>query len=357
MTDTTVNLDNIDLDMEMEDELNKVLSLDEEPKEPEEAATEEEEVQVEEEIPAESKGDEVKRELAELKSERQRLQDQLNELSVTTLADRRRMIDLEKSLRETKVREPDEPVKPREPEGPTPEQIIGQLDRRIAQVDAALTKAESQDPASVPELRKQLRTLERYYNNYLTQVQVQVQSGERVDPDLVVQQAVLEAQQQQRFNGIKAQIIDQFPVLDPSSEYFDENLRDEVYEVYGPMLKAGADPADALAKTVRLVTNARGIAPLSILQEMYAKQQADAAAAQQAAAEKPKPAQTRKQDQIKKNLEAAAAQPPNIATVGQTNESKGVLDKYDFGNMGIVDVMRMSDDEMEKIESVLALYD
>lgn len=362
MTDKTVNLDDIDLDLEMEDELKKVLAIDEEPKEvvsQEEDPAEEEEVPSEEEVPVEPKDDEVKRELAELKSERQRLQDQLNELSVTTLTDRRRMIELEKSLRETKAREPDEPVKPRD-EGPTPEQVIGQLDKRIAQVDAALAKAESQDPASVPELRRQLRTLERYYNNYLTQVQLQIQQGERVDPELVVQQAVVEAQQQNRFNSIKGTILDQFPVLDPNSEYFDESLRDEVHAVYNPMIKAGADPADALAKTVSLVTAARGIAPLSKLQEMYyQQQQAEAEAAKKAeeAAAKKSAGTTRKQDQIKKNLEAAAAQPPNIATVGQTNDSKGILDKYDFGGMGINEFMRIPDEELDKIESVLALYD
>lgn len=346
-----LNLDDIDLDADAADEASKL--LEEEVEETEEEETEEEEVAApEKEEPKDpDPKDDIKTLFEELRAERQRLQDQLNELAVTSLTDRKKLTALEKKVKAAKAAPPKE-----EPEGPTPQQIMGQLDHRIAQVDAALAKAEAEDPTAAPELRKQLRNLERMANDYRTQVALQSAKG--VDPEVLVQQAVLETNQQARFNAVRNHITNQYPLLDPNSEYYDENLAKQVHRVYNPMLKEGEDPADALLEATSLVTAARGVMSIAQLQQLQAQEEAKKAEE----AKKPPPkkvaSEQRKTDAVKRNVAAAQATPPNIANLGAPNESTKLLDKYDLSSMPINEFLRMSDEEMDRLEqAALSMYE
>lgn len=346
------NFDDIDLDASEEDELQKLEAQEAEEVETEEEAEEEleEATEAEEEEPAIDPQAAVKAQLEELRLERLKLQEQLNELSASSLSDKRKMLELEAALKNSAAQEAQ--AAQEEEQGPDPRAILAHLDKRIAEVDNALAKAEASGSDKVPEIRRQLRTLERYYNNYVTQLGLMAQAEEKVDPEVVVQQAVLETNQQNRFSSMRSQVIQEFPILDPKSKYFDEDLRDEVHAVYNPMIQAGMDPADALFKTVGLVTRARGIKSIS---ELIAEQQ-------EGEGKKPAPksaekAQARKKDTVAKNVAAAAAQPPNIANAGKSGESRGVLDKYDFSSMSINEMMRIPDEDLDLYESTLAMWD
>lgn len=293
---------------------------------------------------------ETLRVLENLRAERARLQEQLSEVAVGSLADRRRLDELERSLQAAK----EASKTPAEPEGPTPEQIISHLDARIAAVDKALTQAENENPSEAPALRQTLRKLERYYNNFVSQQTLAAARGP--DPEVVVQKAVEETNQQNRFASIKANIINEFPVLDVKSPYFDEGLRDQVHRIYNPMIAAGADPTQALIEATMLVTRANGVASMTELyqqQRLAAEQAAQQAAKQPAAKEK---AAARKADAVKKNLAAAEATPPVIASAGASGATQGVLDKYDFGKMSINEMLRMTPEQEEQVEMALAMY-
>ena len=354
MTTETLTMDDINLDISPEDELEMLEKIVEGAEEAAEAPAEEapaEEAPAEEaEKPAEAEVVAQSDVLAELRAERERLQQQLNELSVSALADRRRLESIEHNI--LHPRQP-EPVPEPEPAGPSPEQIVALLDQKIAQTDAALSQAELEDPSAAPALRQQLRQLERYYNNFVanqTLQQIQVP-----DPEAVVQRAVQETNTVNRFTSVKDNIINEFPVLDAKSEYFNADLRDQIHEIYNPMLAKGADPTEALIKATLLVTKANGVLPMSEL----IKQHQAAEAAKQAEAEKTKAAletNKRKTEQVQKNVAAAQATPPNIASAGVSGESHGVLDKYDFSKMSLAEFSKIPDSELEVIESTLAMY-
>lgn len=384
---TAAQLDDINLDMDLEDELKHVMSLEEEisdiddkiekAEQEVEAAKQEVEAAKQEDVqgsdqstgqPVEKQAEEKPAELSdqerllmELREERARLQQQLNDLSVSALADRRRLESIEKT-----ILAPKEQPKQEEPvdEGPTPEQIIAVLDQKIAETDAALSKAEVEDPASAPALRQQLRQLERYYNNYVTNVML---SQIRVpDPNDLVQQAIKESATQNQFQAVRQNILREFPILDAQSEYFNEQLRDQVHEIYNPMINAGNDPVESLIKATMLVVRANGIKSISELQREYEAAQAaeqnaakaakNASGSEKVEAEKKLAAAQRKVEQVEKNLKAAEATPPNIANVGSGSESHGILDKYDFSKMSIKEFSRLSDAELEQIESALMMY-
>jgi flagellar biosynthesis chaperone FliJ len=242
-----------------------------------------------------------------------------------------------------------------EPEGPTPEQIVGLLDQRIAETDRALSQAELEDPAQAPALRQQLRQLERYYNNYVNNLTVAQAKGP--DPEAIVQKAVHETTVQGQFKAIKSNIVNEFPVLDANSEYFNESLRDQVHEIYNPMLAAGKDPVEALIQATMLVTKANGIQPMSELVRLHYEQEAaKKAEAELKKTEKQIKAVERKAEQVNKNVQAAQATPPNLANAGVSGESHGVLDKYDFSKMSLSEFNKIPEAELEMIESTLMLY-
>lgn len=363
MADNNVNFDDIDLEEDAEAELARLSAAedgdeaqpgdepssvapgdDDQPSTEEEAAATEAQAKVADAAPELD----VKAALEELRQERLKLQEQLNEVSAASLSDRRKMLEMERALEKASKEEAKAP----EEQPPDPAVIIAQLDQRIAQVDAALSKAELEDPGAAPELRKHLRTLERYYNNYVTQAQLMSAEAAREDPRQAVEQALEATTVQNQFASVREEVINEFPILDPKSKYFDSDLRDEVHAVYNPMIAAGMNPAEALARTVNLVTAARGIPPLSRILDMQAKE-----AAQKTAPPAKEKAAERKKEAVERNVAAAAATPPNLASVGQSNTGKGALDKYDFATMSINEMMRIPDAELEKIEDILAMYE
>ena len=343
--------DDIDIDVDPEDEARILLAADGEEKEDEKEEIAEAEPAVEKEEVIEPEDDAVARaaaELEEVRQERIRLQEQLNELTVRSALDGRKLAELERDLTSAKQA----PPAPKVEEGPTPEEVLSHLDQRIAIVDAKLAKAELEDPSAAPPLRAQLRQLERYFADY--KANVLLASAKGPDPDVLVQQAAEEAQQQARFSNVRNAVTQEYPNLDPRAQYFNPELRDMVHEIYNPMLAQGADPTEALIKATTLVMRANGIPSVS----EYNQQQA-ALAAQQAAASPPAPAAPppRQKEAIAKNVAAATAIPPDISALGNSNKSEGLLGKYDFSKMDIKEFMRLTDEDEERIESALSMYE
>lgn len=351
MTDiTNANLDDIDLDIDPDDELAKLQDLHSEEgvegtegtEEGSEASADDGKEETTEQAPA---GPTDAQLLESLWQERAHLQSQLQELAMSSLADKRRLESIEQHLSQ-----PRQPEAPPEPVGPSPQQVAELLDRKIAVVDEALTRAEVEDPASVPELRKQLRQLERYYTNFVANQTVAQVKGP--DPEVVIQNAVQETNKVNRFNSVKQSIINEFPVLNTQSEFFSPQLRDQIHKIYNPMLAQGMEPTEALIEATSLVIRAHGILPLS---EIIRQKEAELAA-QQKSKGKEEVAARRKLEQVEKNIKAAQSTPPNMAGTGRSSDSAGVLEKYDFEKMSLKEFEKLSDSEMEMIENTLMMY-
>lgn len=284
--------------------------------------------------------------LEELRAERARLQQQLQELTVSSLADRRRLSSIEEALLTNAKGRPTEAPPPEL----TPQQISLLYEKRISEVDAALSKAEVEDVTAAPVLRSQLRTLERAYNKFIADQTVAQTRGP--DPAVLVQTALNETATAAQFKTVRDEIVQEFPILDPNSEYFNKDIRDQIHRIYNPMIAQGMAPTEALIEATGLVVKAHGIKPLSVLIKEHEE-------AQQQKATKPpetKPVPDRKATQVEKNVQAATNTPPNLALTGRTNESSGILDKYDFGQMSLKEFNQLTDAELEKIEQALVMH-
>ena len=345
MPQAAFDFDEIDLDIDPEEELNSLADEIEKEKEDEEKEEEKEGEETTEETTEETKAEEDDglSEIERLRLDRLRLQDQLNELAMRSALDGRKLAELEKGLIEGQKQKVE---KPAEEEGPTPEQILNHLDQRIGAVEKALAKAEIEDIEKAPALRQQLRQLERYYTDFKTNQMLEAAKGP--DPQVLVQQAAEEAQSQQRYDAVRNAVKQEFPNLDPKSEYYNEALKDAVYEDYHARLNAGQNPTDALIKAVTLITKANSVKSMS---ELIAEQQALAAKAPE------KPAVDRKKEAVGRNTKVAKSLAPNLADVGTSNSSDGGLAKYDFGKMSFKEFEKVVTDENEEaIEEMLSRY-
>ena len=277
--------------------------------------------------------------LAELQEEKKRLHDQLTELEVRSKIEKER----------AEVSSKEEEVEP-----PTPEEILTYVDGQIKAVEDQLAQAEAEDPAQAPALRRQLRQLERYYNDF--SVQTKLQSNAPPDPQELAAKITEETQYKSRFDATRDAIVNEYPVLDKGSEYFNEELRTAVMDVYQPMIQAGKDPTESLVKATMLVMRSAGVPSVSEYRQQYEAQQK---AEQEKAAQPTKTEKTtsRKEEAVQRNLKAAKSTPPNISEVGVANDKGNILDKYDFEKMSLNDFMKLTPEQEDQIEKALLMYD
>jgi methanogenic corrinoid protein MtbC1 len=280
--------------------------------------------------------------LAELRAEKERLQKQLTELEVRAKISDERFEKLEKGKQE--------PQKEEE-QAPSAEEILQYVDGQITAVEEQLTKAETEDPSSAPQLRRQLRQLERYYIDIKNQAAQMLQ--QQVDPAELVNEAVTEAQYKSRFDATTSAIKQEYPMLDAASEAFNEQYKADIMEIYQPLLEKGKDPIEALTKATVLVMRANGV--LSASEQAKLEQQKAEAEAPKTAKPKAK-TEERKKAAVKRNVKAAQAQPPNIANTGSPNDSGK---QYDFDNMSDKEFDKLvPDEDAEKaFEKALMMYD
>jgi hypothetical protein len=329
--------------------------------EPKEEEAEEAEEEKEEDKSTKDQASAAEDSAAQVRADREALQKRLDELQVTAMADRQRLMQLEQALAT-----PKEPEKPKEPEGPTPEEIVQRLDARISELDTALAEAEKNKPEDAAGLRTQLRQVERYYNDFVAQQRIAQAKGP--DPASLVSEAVNESQAQLKFNTVRDSVTQQYPMLDVKSEYFSEDMRDQVHDIYNPLIQAGQDPAEALQKASVMVMRANGVMSMD---EYATYQKEQEAATQNTAAEtaaqaakaadtaKKSTAQTaeeRKKEAVARNVAAATAAPPALGNLGEGNKPSGPLDKYNFADMSVEEMMKISDEEESRIEAALSMY-
>lgn len=289
--------------------------------------------------PAPNPGYDLEKRLSEISAERDALRQRLESLSAGSRGQQSRIDELEKSIKGLAEAN-------KKPAGPTAEEVIGALNDAIAETEAALEEAEAMEPAKAAPLRRKLRGLERQYTQVVTEHRLSLMKAP--DPDELVTQTAEQARAHLAYEAAKAKILADYPQLDGDGEAPDIKFIEQVYDVYQPMIRGGADPAKSLEKSVKMVAKMLDIEPVA------AKTPAEP---KEPAADKPDTKQTRKQSAIDRNIEAANAQPPDISKAGQSAENKPLLEKYKFGQMSIEDFMRIPDEEQAKIEEAMLRYE
>jgi len=101
-----------------------------------------------------------------------------------------------------------------------------------------------------------------------------LQSTPKVDPNEVVSQAVTQMQLQQ----VVEQLETQYPVLDPNSKEFDQDLNERVYAFFQGLVSTGRPPVDALVEAAETVMAASGKSPNSPVARRGLTDRAQAAA-------------------------------------------------------------------------------
>jgi hypothetical protein len=287
--------------------------------------------------------DDLSGRLEALQAERDALKNRLETLSSGSKVQQARLDDLSARLQEMS-----KPAAPAAPQGPTHEQVVAAFDQRIAETEAALDEADGVDLQKARDLRRSLRQLERQYNQYNSEYRLSLLKTP--DPQELVAESAKETRQQLKYEETRAKLLAEYPMLDGDSDAPDIGMIEEVYEVYQPMIRGGAEPGKALERAVKAAALSRGIKPLSAATPA-------AAAAEPAKPEATKPGTPRGKAAIDRNLEAAKDTPPNLGTAGESGKPGGILGKYNFGSMGIEEFMRLDSKEHAAIEEALRRYE
>jgi len=200
---------------------------------------------------------------------------------------------------------------------PSREQLMAAADQRINALDKEIEEARADnDRDKVTELRAEQRKYERYL------AKMELQPAETIDPQAVTQQAVEEIRVTQTITQLEAA----YPMLQEGNEAFNEDLSDEVMDTFDSF--ATRMPKDeALQRAVAYVTAAHGIQPAGAST----------------------PTQRSTKTDVKKNLKAAAAQPPELDRTGLDSDKGGVSRRIDIEHMSQEDFEKLGDKELDEL--------
>lgn len=149
--------------------------------------------------------------------------------------------------------------------------------------------------------------------------------GQNIDVNELRSQAAREAQDSITLDSLVTQLEANYPELDDSSDSYNPDLLDEVMDVYDAFLAKGTRPPVALDKATTYVMGAAAGTPEA-------------------------PAQTKvtdKRQAVKRNLDAARRQPPDLTSVGRNADTGGVKKPLDIMHMTIEQYEALGIDEDE----------
>jgi hypothetical protein len=226
------------------------------------------------------------------------------------------------------------------------------FDAKIEEVESLLAEAEANDPSKAPALRRELRALERRYSSYVTEQRLGMLQAP--DPEALIDMSAKQAKQAMEYENTRSRILEDFPMLDGDSPTANVEMIEAVYDLYHPLIKGGVEPSKALSKAVKLVAKEYGVEKAGKLADLTPPP------AKEPAKEPEKPtaaAAARKQEAVERNIRDAANTPPDMGSVGSSNEATTVLGKYNFQTMSIDEFMRIPEADQARIEEALRRYE
>ena len=193
-----------------------------------------------------------------------------------------------------------------------------ELETRLAELDTKIEEARADgDTNLVKQLRAQSRAMERDFLAF--QLRPQVQQTQQVDPRALTQQTIETLRLEQTINTLEVQ----FPMFDESSDQFDPDLSEEVMSLYDALLPKVRSPSQAMLRAVEYVTKTNGLVE--------------------------PPAPKARATNVKRNVEAAKAQPPSLQSVGVDASKAGVTSKFDLDRMTQDDFEGLPSSEIDKL--------
>lgn len=198
---------------------------------------------------------------------------------------------------------------------PSREQLIAAVDQRINALDLEIEAARADNDAQrAAALRAEQRNLERQL--------ARAEMPAPTDPTAATKLAVEHFNTQETIKALEME----YPVLEEGGKEFDAELSEEVMDTFELFL-ARMPRAQALQRAAAYVLGAHGIQPRS--------QQTQVRTGREAA--------------LKKNLAAAAAQPPELNMAGLDSNRAGATRKLDVMAMSVEDFEKIGDREMDEL--------
>lgn len=163
--------------------------------------------------------------------------------------------------------------------------------------------------ADAKALRKEIRGLEDVYNRSIAVANSEAASRAAVE--------------QMRYDTTLATLESQYPALNPDDEAFDETVADEVLEVMEGLRRAGSAKSDALRRAVKYVLGN----PAAPVDDTEAKGLRE----------------NKREEAVKRGLEAKSKQPPSTDGLGLDSDKAGSKDKK-------VDVLKLTQKQFAELD-------
>lgn len=183
------------------------------------------------------------------------------------------------------------------------------VDTQLAELDKKLGEAYADnDMEAAASLRAQQRAIER------EQIKADMTESDKLSSQHTIEQLKLDEMIETLNNT--------YEVLDPDSDAYDQDIVNEVLELQDAFVNAGRSPSSALQQAVR-----------------YARLEDTVKAA---VAEPEAPAAEKRKTDVKRNVETANKQPPDLDKTGVDSNKSGLKDV-------IPDVTGLSEDEFDAL--------
>jgi hypothetical protein len=204
--------------------------------------------------------------------------------------------------------------------------------QQVARTNTDITKLEETVTAKEAEYNKALIDGEV---EKATALMREIRAAERQIGDMKVemrtQAATAQAIESVRYGEVVSRLEAAYPALNPDHESFDKEQVQDVMDLKATYERRGATPSAALQKAVEKLMPAATAKQEAATTVTPRVDKAEVAAA------------ARKEEAVKKGLDAAGKTPPNAAKVGADS------DKHGGGEISAEKVMKMSQDQFAKL--------
>ena len=196
------------------------------------------------------------------------------------------------------------------------------LEARLSDLDVKIEEARLDgDTKTVAQMLAEQRRLEREY----------LVGGQQLQPQVDPEQVYTQVQERQQFDQLVKGLEHAFPQFKEGTEYFDQDLVDEVLDMHAAFSARGHNLVDSMVKAANYVLRANGL----LMDQPEVQEQA-------------KP-QAKRTTDVAKNVAAANAQPPALNKAGMDTDKAGVDKPLDISKMSLSDFEKLSDEAIAKM--------
>ena len=199
--------------------------------------------------------------------------------------------------------------------------LAQQHDKELEDIDAKIAEAMKEgDSATVSKLMTESRNLERGYQSDVAAINLKKSS----------ESTTAQVNETALVNSILDQLEKQYPMFDENSDDYNADANADVLRIQKGLIATGDSAADALVEAVNMVLPKYGFTDEEKKDDDDKSEAEKKAAVEKAAKDKA--------EQVKKNLDTAGKQPPNMDDAGDDSDSAGA-------NSDLPNVLDLTDEE------------